>query len=264
MEVPMAYREVAILDVTRMRSDRVCIAGVMRNSNIGYEEVRPVFWKKPITRHFLDLPCGSRVEPFVVLGFTFVKKKCTPPHVEDLVFRYMSPKDVVYVRKLNEPARQSLLEKVSKDSLSAIFGDKLVDNKFIYENEEGRSLGCLKIESFGKFFVKQFEEKLSIRFGFKTELGWKYYSVTDLKIHEFIRSRAGKGREGEVKSDEVNPDALSEIVSMLTERIRDCGVAYLRFGLSRPYLPPDDESDDKRKKCFVQINGIHTFPDFLA
>lgn len=136
--------KVAIIDITRMQEDRICVAGVCKDESGAYQQVRPVPRWGNITKEFLDRPRAGRLEQFSMVDFDFKGCVRCGPHVEDRVFDYYDAANVAAAKKLTPRQSRRILEETSSASISEIFGEKLVDNKFIYEGEPGRSLGCMK------------------------------------------------------------------------------------------------------------------------
>jgi len=54
---------------------------------------------------------------------------------------------------------------------------------------------------------------------------------------------------------------LGELKYRLEFKLRTMGPVYMRMGLSRPFY--NEKDGDNKKKCYVQIIGLHTFPDYM-
>jgi hypothetical protein len=68
--------------------------------------------------------------------------------------------------------------------------------------------------------------------------------ITDLTWQYYCRSLRGEERD------------LQKIAAELTERLKN-SVVYLRIGLARGW-------NKFPERCYLQITGIYTFPDYLG
>ena len=235
--------DVIITDITRMGGELICIAGIGRKPDGSLVPVRPVPTFGYLTREFLVRPQYGRIKPFSVLQFDFLKSIQKAPHVEDRVLDPGNPRNAASMTMLTEKEQRELLEKTRGASLEEIFGQNLVDNRFIYEGESGRSLGCMKVTAYRGPYVMF--EKLKIKIRINND--YREYPITDLRLHKFIFEKAG----------EKSPKDRAE---KLRKHFRKSKEIYVRFGLARPFRHDKDEDPDPRKKCYVQVNGIYSFP----
>lgn len=253
----MNETDVLILDVTRMKEDKICIAGLYHEPEKGYREIRPVPPFGNIHIDFLNLRSGETVEPFTVLKLKLKRQAGSPPHTEDVVFEDRYAGSVKFVKKSTPEKCRKILESISSASLGEIFGEKLVANRFIYECEGAASLGCLAVDQVrGPYInVKDYDDekqKMEIRIGLMLENKLEYYPVVELRLYNYVKAEVAGGKQPE------------DIGKDLQRRLARLSPVYLRVGLTRPWRKISDGDEDPRKKCYVQILGIHTFPDFLA
>lgn len=247
----MDDREILILDVTRMRENRVCIAGIGDHLSVKPEDVRPVPQRGQLERDFLK---RTGIVPFSIVRFRFAGNVPIPPHVEDYVFNHAKSGDAHVAGALAPSMRQCVLDSISKNTLGEIFGENLVSNKFIYESDAGRSLGCLKIEKIHDFYINTRKdgesEKLSLRVSFRHGGEKVFLPVVDLNLYDRLCDRAARNETEAFKKELIN-------------KVKTAKQTYIRVGLARPHRFPDDKDEDPRGKCYVQVIGIHTFPNPL-
>ncbi|MFA6451220.1 MAG: hypothetical protein WCX65_17225 [bacterium] len=244
----MRELDVIILDITRMKDDRIGVSGVYKDPELGYCSIRPVPPAGTLRVNFLRRGSGI-VEPFTIMRFKFTGTVQNPPHVEDFVFEDKNPGNAVIVGKIEDSEKQRLMSSISKQFLNEIHGKNMVDNKYIYEGGEGRSLGCLKIYRVSKLYIEDKDGKSVARIGFKYKDVFLSLKVAERRLYEYIGGKVAEGAD------------LEMLRYGIEERLREAHPVFMRLGLSRPFLFEDDP--DKRKKCYLQILGIHTFPDYL-
>lgn len=252
----MNETDVLILDVTRMKEDKVCIAGLYHEPEKGYREIRPVPPFGNIHIDFLSLKSGETVEPFTVLKMKLKKQAGSPPHTEDVVFEDRYVGSVKFVKKSAPDKCRKILEGISQASLAEIFGEKLVANRYVYEADGGASLGCLAVDQVRGPYVnlRDYEDekqKLDIRIGLMLENKVEYYPIVELRLYNRVKAEIAAGKQ----PDDIGKD--------LQRQIARYSPVYLRVGLTRPWRKISDDDTDPRKKCYVQVLGIHTFPDYL-
>jgi len=122
----------------------------------------------------------------------------------------------------------------------------LTDSGFSVMDCQGpRSVGTIRPKSIQKIIYESgLEGTWDYRIEFKDGSGASYrLKITDLTWHYFCNSQRGQFSTAE------------SCAAQMTRMLHDRNV-YLRIGLSRGWkIFPD--------RCFLQVNGIHTFPDYL-
>ena len=126
----------------------------------------------------------------------------------------------------------------------------MAKNKFIYEGGAGNSLGTMKVDRIGGPYSRE-DEKLKIRFLIFHDEGKDYYSSNEYRLYSYVRRNLKMGGK------------LDEILQDLSRRLKQAHAKYVRLGLARPHRFDDDKDEDPRYKCYIQILGIYTFPDYL-
>ena len=248
MEPAPHVKDVLILDVTRMDLGRICMAGVSRDETQTLNNIRPVVPFKNLTREFLN---QSGITPYSVVRFNFSKAVGVRPHVEDFAFDFQNPSSFVIIRKCGAKVVKPILEETHKKTPAGIFGEHLIDNKFVYKGEHGHSLGCLNANRVSNIWL-ECEDRIRIRFALDFDQGQATYTSNELKLISWIQSKLKTGVSG------------TSIIDELKERLRQFEPLHVRLGLTRPFRSDTDQDPDPREKCYAQILGIHTFPDYLA
>jgi hypothetical protein len=242
-------KDVIILDITRKGKGHVGISGVYKDAENGYCEIRPVPPKGALRNAFLNRASGL-IEPFSIVRFNFVQQAPVPPHAEDHIFELRGSQSAVVVGKIEGIDQRRLLGSISKQYMNEIYGEKLINNKFVYSGETGRSLGCLKIFRVSRFFMEEKEGIMNIRIGFSYKNEFYQPKLVEKSIYDYIGAEIEKGT------------TLEQLRFRLELCLREARPVYMRMGLSRPHLFENDP--DRSPKCYVVINGLHTFPDYTT
>jgi hypothetical protein len=134
-------------------------------------------------------------------------------------------------------------------SVQEIFETDLLHNhRNIAPGSGARSLGTLKPKVVHKFIYKTVEydgqEQRDYRLHFydQTDTYFPALKITDLALQnyaDFLHLKDGL--------------SLDEVSDKLTRLVKRAEV-FLRIGLTRPY----------EGWCWLQVNGIYTFPDYMA
>ena len=140
-----------------------------------------------------------------------------------------------------------MLEKSLFKSVSAIFEETIYGDvgHYIMDGRGPRSLGTIRPQRVMKAIYEQAPDgKWKYRLGFVDGEGLTYWlTVTDLAWRYFHDHQFRNGH---------SPQAIS---SELTSLLRASEV-FLRIGLARGW-------DKYPDRCFIQITGVYTFPDYL-
>jgi hypothetical protein len=231
--------EIAITDLTRMYQGRVCIAGY----NKDMECVRLVLPPPGISQDSIIENGKASVFPFAVVACDLLEHRSDPPHTEDHLF---DPASLHLVRVVEPQRRERFLQRTVRTSVAEIFGQPVLEHPghYVLEGQGDHSIGTVRPHAVSKIIYAEGEEGTwDYRISFKDAEQWYRLKITDLTWHYYCDCLRGQGRE---------PDQIAdELTAMLKRRS-----VYLRVGLSRGW----------RKfpgKCFLQVNGIHTFPDYL-
>jgi len=233
--------KIVITDLTRMQGTRICIAGYTRE----YECVRPVFWSSGLVERWLSDRGKVVIRPFAIVEFDLQEHRPEPPHTEDWII------DQVYRQNfgiLDSEKQEPFLKKIADKSVASIFGTPVLREEgwYIEKGTGTRSLGTVIPKRIKQVsYVKKETGKWDYRLAFMDSTGEAYHlGVTDLAFRYLLdnaRIRMG-----------VSPEDAARYLTDFFQKAR----LYLRIGLSRNWEKHPD-------RCFLQITGVHAFPDYL-
>jgi hypothetical protein len=230
--------ELMITDLTRMYGGHVCVAGYAHN----WQCVRLASPRL----HELDVVADGKpiAFPAAVVECDLHENLPDPPHTEDFSF---DPYSLRLVRRLDGPAWQAALDRLLFDSVSGIFEQPIIDDqgRYVADGVGPRSIGTIRPRGISKAtYSAGVDGTWSYRLGFYDHAG-KFYQlkITDLTWNAYCDSLRAPEREPK------------DIAFSLTQMLKSRRV-YLRIGLSRKWAKFPG-------RCYLQINGIYTFPDYL-
>ncbi len=228
-----------ITDVTRMGAPRVCVAGYDDEGRC----VRPVLRYASISEAELETSSGL-IAPFAEVEYDLTPAPSTPPHVEDHVY---AGESVRWVRWLSEGERLALLRATARPHVEDAFGAPLVhiSSHFVRMGSGDCSLITVPVRGAPAVQAREADGKLKWRLLFRDSASRDYsLPITDLTWHYFaaLQQHFDKG----------NPSSLAQRLTRLLNK----ELIFLRLGLTR-------EHPAGSHQCWVQVNGIYTFPDYL-
>jgi hypothetical protein len=234
--------QVTITDLTRMSGSRVCLAGYTLDQIC----VRPVLRFGGLEESWLYQNGRIMIRPFAVIRFNANTEESiqNPPHCEDRIISLLYHK----VGQLDERQKQELLGEIVDEGVTQIFGAEIQSDMgyYIRAGEGTRSLGTVCAEITQVSYGPTEDGKWDYRIQFTDQMGDAYrLKVTDLALRMFF----------DYQRDHNNL-SLAAIASGFRSAINQAKV-YLRIGLARPWKPVHPD------KCFLQVTGIYTFPDYL-
>jgi hypothetical protein len=216
----------------------VCIAGYDKDHCC----IRPVLPVAGIPETSLIQDGQPVIFPFALVEFDLFEKAPDPPHTEDSLFEGGSP---FFVRRVEE--RRKILHWSLFENIADIF-EQPVHHDFgfyVMDGEGPRSVGTIRPRGIAKVIYEPGPEGVwDYRLLFYDQARDFYrLKITDLTWHYYCDSLRG-------------PDCdPAKISANLTGLLKTTDV-YLRIGLSRGWKKFPD-------RCYLQINGIYTFPDYL-
>ena len=229
-----------ITDVTHMNRGCVCVAGYDQEGHC----VRPVLPPPGILEEMLCVQKRPVIFPFAKVEFDLQHPTPDPPHTEDC--RY-DPKSVRFVGQVSEEEKKSILQASLFPSLQGLFDVPICTGPgyYVMEGQGPRSLGTVQPRRvLGTVYEQSEEGTWKYRLGFVDgEDAAFWLTVTDLTWRYYLDFGRQRGFES------------GEIAKKLTRALQNSEV-YLRIGLARGWEKFPD-------RCYIQIVGIHTFPDFL-
>lgn len=230
--------KLVITDLTRMHRGKVCIAGY----DASHQCVRPTLPPPGIDERILYQQDQAIVYPFALVELDLLEPEHKPPHTEDVRF---DPGSIHHIRTVMN--RQVVLEWSLFKSVAALF-EQPVHSDFgfyVMDCQGPRSLGTVRPRKIVKaIYEPGDEETWDYRLHFIDGAGDLYrLKITDLTWQYYCQSRRGP---------ETQPQ---DIAGELTEKLQRSKV-YLRIGLARGWKKFPD-------RCYLQITGVYTFPDYL-
>ncbi|MCJ7743671.1 MAG: hypothetical protein MUO99_03830 [Dehalococcoidales bacterium] len=236
---------VVITDLTQMKGgDYVCIAGINESGQC----IRPVAEdrEKGVPKDLLYHKSQLIVCPRAKVEFDFHSVKVEPPHVED---RGFDPNHIVSKGFCSSTEWEDILRNSSKTTVDAIYDGLLEEHKWVRPGAKTRSIATLSRVTVVNVQLPEWDGKLKYRLSFKDDTGNVFdCPVSDLTFRELCYKRIkGDGHPRLTVSGE------------LTSLLKNAHRVYLRLGLARPFrVAPTTEP-----RCYLQVTGIYTFPDYL-
>jgi hypothetical protein len=224
---------IVITDVTKMRGENVCVAGLNRN----LECRRPVLQTGALNSALLYKEGDQIIAPRHVLEFFFNGKASNPPHTEDCI---CVPERTKLIKKLTEEEMKRVLSKSCFDSVDELFENGLIEEKYAKPETGTRSIGTIRA---GISNV----DLINYRISFYDKAGKSYFSrkVTDLSFIALADELTSRG-------------AGKDAARRLKEQF-DHSEVFLRLGLTRPWAKPEGQ-----RGCWLQVTGIYTFPNYCC
>lgn len=213
-----------------MSHPRVCVAGIEPEAR---RHIRPTTGPaNPLSRALLT-DAGGPFEVGAVVELGETTPVPSPPEVEDQRF---DPAAARQIGRLKPEKYLGLLDEVAQRSIRYGFGPDLKHRgryKFAAETGGGEcSLLCVRMEE-AVFLGYSAWGSLQLRFNVAHERA--YAPVTDLRFYEPDQKTVRKA-------------LVADVAARLRKRTR----AWVMFGLSRPWAPPEEEIE----RHWLQVNGI--------
>ena len=239
-------QKILITDLTAMSGDRVCIAGIDREWNT----IRPVFTRSSPTRRHLQRNGQVVIRPRAVVAMQ-LEPLANPeaPHIEDCL--WTQPYSARFVQLLEEARWQRAVQYLAEDCSRPLFGARLQrlgrDRNRVTRPEDATyslaTVRCTGDITF-RFSVKERNSGFRYALWFHDDKGEVYENipVTDLALRAWANSGFFQGADAQGISDE------------LSAKLNAANSVHLRVGLGREY----------KNKLWLQVNGIFSFPDWLA
>lgn len=231
--------DLVITDLTRMQQGRVCIAGYDRQQRA----VRPVLPPPGIPESALYRDGQLIVFPFTLVQFDLQEADPQPPHTEDVRFAPDSPRLIRVVH-----SRETILSWSLFENVEAVFEQPVMTGPgyYVLDCQGERSLGTIQPKEIRAIIYAQGDdtEVWDYRIVFEDAQRQVFrLKITDLSWQYFCHSLRGETHDPE------------RIAAELSQTLRERQV-YLRVGLSRGWKKFPE-------RCFLQVNGVYTFPDYL-
>ncbi len=236
---------IIVTDLTQMGGNRICIAGYLDEEVC----VRPIFETGGLTKGWLYKDNQVIIQPFSIVEFDFDScAKITPkkPHTEDRILRssYCTNHGM-----LTSDEKRSFLAEIDDRYVNDIFGAEIFSGPgwFIKAGEGERSLGTISRPNILEVFYGPGETKFDYRISFADRSDARYrLAVTDLSFRYFLDYLYFRKM--------MDAKDASEFVA---EKLRKAEMIFIRIGLAR------GDWEKYPDRCYLQINGIYSFPDYL-
>jgi hypothetical protein len=235
---PPVKKRMVITDLTRMQQGHVCICGCDKE----HACVRPILLHG-IPEKSLIKDGRPVIFPFALVEFDFLSPRPEPPHTEDYFYISNSP---VFIQRVANP--QKVLDWSVFETVEDIFEQPVLSDAgfSVMDGQGPRSVGTIRPKNIHKISYELGSESgaWDFRLNFYDNSD-RYYrlKITDLTWHYYCNS---------LRDRFPDPDVLAK---EMTRMLHDRNV-YLRIGLARGWKERPD-------RCFLQANGIYTFPDYL-
>ncbi len=221
--------QILVSEITRMRPGMNCIAGFLLDEQHMARPLNPqgeLHWSDETLAEI-----GWQVRGLYEVTPTGACSTRRLPHHRDDYF--VDPSSVHLRKRLDTAATRRLLRPTVSATLDAIFDGELVNNQYVEEGSDCRSLGAIEIPT----------RLFGFNFSFDKLRCWM---------------RVGEQRpEITVTAVEFGEIGSEEEAEALQRRIRRYRRAHLRIGLANAWRGPDGEYSPRR--CFVMVNGIFPF-----
>lgn len=232
------WQDILITDLTQMGGERVCIAGL----NYDLQAVRPHPSMGDITPRHLVHPKFVVRPRAVVQVFLKPKDDNVLPHIED--HRWNLDAGIKFLRFADDTKWKRVLTQTTGSSVIDIFETPFDRNKNILPDQAKRSLGTLKPVSISRLEYQVLErhhkQAFYMDFVDASDTHYDHIPITDLALRRMIVSEIRGGK------------SAKRVCHELLQQWNKMDV-WLRLGLGRPF----------QGRCWLQVNGVYTFPDYL-
>jgi hypothetical protein len=231
-----------ITDLTQMPDgNQVCVTGINKNNTC----IRPVC-DTGFLKSYLYINKKLSIKPKAKIGFNLTPNNIKPPHIEDKAF---DPNNLVTYGVCNDIEWEQTLKNTSYKKVQDIYNGLLQEDSWVKPGAQTRSIATLSMPNEISVQLTEAFGKLKYRLSFIDFSGTKYdCPVSDLAFRELSYKRIKK---------ESQPHLT--VAQDLTTLLKTTDRIYLRLGLARPFkISPETDP-----RCYLQVTGIYTFPDYL-
>lgn len=231
-------KTIVITDLTQMpRGNEVCVVGIDPEGRC----IRPVCEGGFLKQHLYDTERKVLVRHGAKVEFDLSPiDTLLPPHIEDMSF---DPTSITGKGLCSDSEWEDTLLNSSYTVVGEIYDGLLEERKWVKPGADTRSIATLSEARIVD--VELTPGGVKPRITFVDRSGCEFTRPSsDLTLWDRCRSL--------VRSQGRSPvEVETELISLLqnTERL------YLRLGLARPW--------ERDNRCWLQVTGIHTFPDYL-
>lgn len=227
---------ITITDLSRMGGDRVCIFGLDYDGN----PIRPTLPSGIRENHLFDDNRNLIIKPFAEIRFHLLRNHPQPPHSEDHIVDLQVKPELI--RNLTPKESERFLNKSLYSAVDEIFGAPIYQNRYLKKGEGEHSLGTIKADRILFFdYGSKTNGKYEYRITFNDATGSIYnLPITDCGFRNYCNN--------------LKDTCYGETQSISWKLLRNLNKKdiYLRVGLTREF----------RDVHWLQVSGIHTFPDY--
>ncbi len=229
-------KRLVITDLSRMKEGRVCIFGFDEEKR----HIRPVIPYTGINESYIFNEEGQRIiKPFAEVEFDFIRPSPNPPHAEDCVINTnYKPR---LISNLSENESKKFLQEILDESVKAIFGVAIQDNRCI-KTGGNRSIGTIKVK-----------EVLSVNYSLKGADKYNYrLTFSDVSRDVYNLPIVDCVFRKYCDNQRIQKGKTTDVISHELQRILNQSEVFLRVGLTRLY----------KDVYWLQVSGVHAFPDY--
>lgn len=185
------------------------------------------------------------VRPFSVveLDLEDARPVLSAPHTEDV---YVHPDYRRWIKDFSDDERHSFLQHHDDGRVSNIFGTEILRGPgfYVMAGSGNRSIGTVRAKHIIEMRIESYNG-LRPRLSFVDSEERCYdLAVTDLALRYYVRQLLSKMD-------------LVAVEDLLGRTLKTAAEVYLRIGLARGW-------DRYPDRCYLQINGVYSFPDYLS
>ena len=218
----------------------VCVVGIDAKGQC----IRPVCDGGFLKEYLSDAHGKAVVRHGAKVEFDLYPVGTRPPHIEDMEFE---PRSISGKGPCGSAEWEEVLHKSSLDSVQGIYGGHLQDRAWVAPDTRTRSIATLSGARILDIELTTGNVKPRITFVDQTGIQFSR-PVSDLTLWDHCFSLVKRqGRN--------SAEVIGELVSLLQNADR----LYLRLGLARPWKRKDNGGE----KCWLQVTGVYTFPDYM-
>jgi hypothetical protein len=235
-------REILVItDLTQMPiGNQVCVTGINEKG----ECIRPIC-DGGFLKNYLYSNNKIFIRPRARIRFDFTPVKIELPHIEDKLF---NPESIVNYGICNDSEWELVLKKTSFTQVKDIYNGFLQDLSWVKPGSKTRSIATLSSPTSLTVKLTEWNKKLKYKLSFQDVNYTFERPVSDLAFRELC-----------FKKIIIDKYPSSDINGEINDLLKQSDRVYLRLGLARPWIRPDTIEP----KCYLQVTGIYTFPDYL-
>jgi hypothetical protein len=234
-----------ITDLTRMRQERLCVAGLTEK----YECVRLDVGYPGIQREHLFRDSQVLIRPRAVVNLEAVPNfQRKAPHFED--HHWLDPETTTLDYVLDDKRWYNILECTCFPGVHDVFETPLIDNKRAAAWQGTRSLGTVKAKvtdvEYGKDDYR--ESGIGCRLSFVDSGGAFFRMIPVVDLTSYLLYLRDKRNY-----------RLDKLEAYLHHLLVNAEKIWLRVGLTRPW----ERNKGEELFSYLQVAGVFTSPDYL-